>query len=77
MRSSDLFAVLAIIGALVFQIWVTLRVRRSELYEGSEKAAQTRLIWMVPVFGALIAFGMLGHDEPQTKNPSDDRSMRS
>lgn len=74
MTRADVFGIVALVGALAFQIWVTLKVRRSSLYEASEKQAQTRLIWMVPVLGALISFAMLEKEEDPSR---DDPSMRS
>lgn len=73
MTRTDVFGIAALAAALAFQIWVTLKVRRSSLYEASEKQAQTRLIWMVPVLGALISFAMLEKEEDPSR---DDPTMR-
>ena len=74
MDGSDLFAVLAVVAALIFQSWVTLRVMRSEAYEPSQKRAQARLIWMIPVFGALVSFVMLSeNEEPRRNDESSER----
>lgn len=74
MDGSDLFAVVIVVAALVFQIWVTLQVYRSELYDAAQKRAQTRLIWMVPLVGALVSFVVLTESgEPRRDS---DRSER-
>ncbi len=56
----------AIEGALalvvLFQMWVTWRVLRSRLYKPSEKCAQFRLIWLVPLLGASLSLAMLASD---------------
>jgi hypothetical protein len=69
----DVLAVLGLVAALVFQTWVTLKVRRSSLYEPSEKRAQTRLIWLVPVLGAVVSFAMLEKDDHP---PRDDDTTK-
>lgn len=71
----DVFAVLALVGALAFQLWVTLKVRRSSMYEPSEKSAQMKLIWLVPVLGAVISFAMLEKDDYPPHN--DDTTKHS
>jgi len=60
---------------LAFQVWVTVRVFRSRLYEPSQKANQAKLIWLLPVLGAIIAFSVLTSEE-QAERRSDDRELR-
>jgi len=74
MSKGDFLAVFALIGAFAFQVWVTLQVRRSSLYEASEKRAQLRFIWLVPVLGAAVSFAMLEKDD---RPPQDQTSERS
>lgn len=79
MHRGGLFGVLLLIGALVFQAWVTLRLRRSQLYDRSQKSAQTKLIWLVPVVGAAIVFSVLVSEEQYEKpdDKTDDRGQSS
>ena len=60
---------------LAFQVWVTVRVFRSHLYEPSQKANQAKLIWFLPVLGAIIAFSVLTSEE-QAERRHDDRELR-
>lgn len=50
-------------AAVLFQIWVTWRVRRTPIFDGSQKSAQTKLIWFVPVIGAAVVFAVLQSEE--------------
>ena len=50
---------LALVGAFFFQIWVTIRLWKSDLYIRSEKSAQSKLVWLVPVLGAVIVLSIL------------------
>lgn len=52
-----------LLAGIVFQLWVTIRVFRSRLYEPSQKSAQAKLIWLLPVLGAVIAFSVLTTEE--------------
>jgi putative copper export protein len=67
-----------LVGLLVFQVWVTLRVWRSPLYERGQKLNQAKLIWLLPVLGAAVAFSVLTDEEraerDQRKPPSQLRS---
>jgi uncharacterized membrane protein YeaQ/YmgE (transglycosylase-associated protein family) len=65
---------LGLVGAAVlFQIWVTWRVRRTPIFDGSQKSAQTKLIWFVPVIGAAVVFAVLQSEEQyeRREDPKD------
>ena len=68
--------ILALVGALVFQIWVTVRLRRTPIFDVPQKNAQTKLIWMLPVVGAAIVFSVLV-DEERHERRHDDRGQAS
>jgi hypothetical protein len=63
------FLPLLLVFAVVFQIWVTVRVSRSQLYERSEKLAQAKLIWLMPVLGAVIVFSVLQQETSRDDGP--------
>jgi hypothetical protein len=66
------FLGLFVVGlAVVFQLWVTVRVYRSRLYEPSQKSAQAKLIWLLPVLGAVIAFSVLTAEEQRERRDHD------
>lgn len=73
MTKGDFFGWAGVISALAFQIWVTLRVRRSTQYAASEKRAQLSLIWVLPVIGAAVSFAMLEKEDEQKHG--DDSSL--
>ena len=55
MDSSDIIGLTFVLIALLgLQALATLRVWRSDDYDREHKAAQTRLIWMVPLIGAVV-----------------------
>lgn len=57
------FGIVLLCATLGFQIWVTLRVRRTPIYDRAQKTAQAKLIWLVPVVGAAIVFSVLVSEE--------------
>jgi hypothetical protein len=59
---------------LVFQIWVTVRLRRTPIFDSPEKGAQTRLIWLVPVIGAAIVFAVLRSEERMERRDGSGQS---
>jgi hypothetical protein len=67
---------LGLVGAAVlFQIWVTWRVRKTPIFDGSQKSAQTKLIWFVPVIGAAVVFAVLQSEEQYERR--EDRKDQS
>jgi hypothetical protein len=65
----------AVVLALVsFQVWLTVRVHRSKLYEPKQKLWQTQLIWLLPIVGAGLVFSILQEDERAQRPPSELKS---
>ena len=75
MHRGTWFGMALILGALVFQVWVTLRLRRTQIFDPSQKRAQTKLIWLVPVIGAAIVFSVLMSEEQYERK--DDHGQSS
>lgn len=64
-----------VIGALVlslvgFQVWLTVRVARSKLYERKQKIWQAQLIWLLPIIGAGLVFTILQEDTKAEREAS-------
>jgi len=76
MERAAVISVIVVLSAVLFQLWVTIRVFRSRLYEGSQKSAQAKLIWLLPVLGAVIAFSVLTSEE-QAERRANNREMRN
>jgi hypothetical protein len=53
----------AVACAVAFQVWLTLKVFRSGLYERRQKLLQAQLIWLLPIAGAVLVFSVLREDE--------------
>lgn len=60
--------VLLLVAAVTFQVWVTWRVWRSELFQRSQKVAQSQLIWILPVLGAVIVHSVLSEEDRQGRD---------
>jgi len=69
MTFTDVLIVLGLAVALAFQIWVTLRVWKTSIYEREQKLGQAKLIWLVPVLGAVICFSVLQQEEKAAGQP--------
>jgi H+/Cl- antiporter ClcA len=62
--------VLFFIALGAFQIWVSWRVFRTDLYVKSEKSAQFKLIWLVPLLGAVIVYSVLSEEDNRQGPPN-------
>jgi tellurite resistance protein TehA-like permease len=68
MDSHTLVPAAALLVALGFQAWVTYRVWRSRLFERDQKLNQAKLIWLLPVLGAVMVFSVLSSEERADKD---------
>jgi len=75
MERAVVIGAILILAAVLFQVFVTVRVFRSRLYETSQKSAQAKLIWLLPVLGAVIAFSVLTSEE-QAERRASNRELR-
>ena len=58
------------IALLAFQVWVSWRVWRTDLYLKTEKSAQFKLIWLVPLLGAVIVYSVLSEEDHRQGPPN-------
>jgi hypothetical protein len=52
-------ALSAIFLVIALQLWVSIYVARSTLYERRQKQLQIALVWLLPVIGAVIVCSMM------------------
>jgi hypothetical protein len=50
-------------AVMLAQIWITVRLWKSALYTPKQQIAQSVLIWMLPVAGAIVVYAGLRHEE--------------
>ena len=55
--------------AVAFQCWVTVRLWKVEWFERKEKMAQSKLIWLLPILGAVMVYTVIS-DEDDRSGPS-------
>ncbi|MEY2932100.1 MAG: hypothetical protein RL033_2849 [Pseudomonadota bacterium] len=75
-QGSTWFVLLGLLSILLFQVWVTVRLRRTPIFDPPQKSAQTKLIWLVPLVGAAIVFAVLVGEE-QHERRHDDKGQSS
>jgi hypothetical protein len=75
MTGFDFFIVLGLLALIGLQVWATVRVFRSDLYERDQKWMQAKLIWLVPLIGAMLVLSVLKEDDTSDrKNRTHQRS---
>ncbi|MDC3962102.1 hypothetical protein [Polyangium jinanense] len=69
---------LAVVVMLV-QLGITVRLWRSDLYTRGQKIAQSAMIWLLPVVGAIVVYVGLRHTEdvPRLKPNSEGGEHQS
>jgi hypothetical protein len=75
MHRGTWLALTLLIATFAFQLWVTLRLRRSQIFDRAQKNAQAKLIWLIPVVGAAIVFSVLVSEEQYDRK--NDRGQSS
>jgi hypothetical protein len=71
----DLIVGAPLIALIAFQIWLTVRVFRSRLYERKQKIWQAQLIWLLPILGAGLVFSVLREDDRSSRGPASHLKM--
>lgn len=69
MERAEWIGLLIIVAILAFQARTTLRVWRSKLFDRSQKVAQSQLIWLLPLIGAVIVMSVLQDEDQREKGP--------
>ncbi len=69
MERAEWVGALIILAIIAFQTRTTLRVWRSKLYDRSQKVAQSQLIWLLPLIGAVIVLSVLEDEAQREKGP--------
>lgn len=71
------FAIIGLVVAVGFQVWVTHRIWKHAWFERSQKLNQSKLVWLVPVLGAMIVLSFIQEDDtaqsPTTRAERDRR----
>jgi len=70
MSSFDIVIGGVLVALASFQIWLTVRVFRSRLFERKQKIMQAQLIWLLPIIGAGLVFTILQEEERSQKPPT-------
>jgi tellurite resistance protein TehA-like permease len=62
MERTQIVLAVGAIAAVLFQVWVSVQLLRSTLYEPSQKRLQMLVVWLIPVIGAVIVQSMMRSD---------------
>jgi hypothetical protein len=63
MSSFDFLLGGLVVAAVAFQVWLTVSVWRNRLYERSEKILQSKVIWLLPVIGAVLVYSLMPEED--------------
>lgn len=72
MSGFDFVFGLLLLGLVAAQIWLTVKVWRSKSYERSQKVLQSKLIWLLPVVGAVLVFSLMPEEEDDYRRPNNE-----
>lgn len=74
MSAIDVLLGALLLATVVFQVWLTVRVWRSRLYERSQKLLQSKLIWLLPVVGAVLVYSLMPEEDKPRRQSTHLRS---
>ncbi|CAN94116.1 hypothetical protein predicted by Glimmer/Critica [Sorangium cellulosum So ce56] len=70
MTNFDILVGAALAAVLAFQVYVTVRVFRSRVYEPKQKVWQAQLVWLLPIIGAGLVFSILQEEDRAHRDAS-------
>jgi hypothetical protein len=76
MTGFDIVSGLLLLGLIGAQIWLTRKVWRSASYERSQKVLQSKLIWLVPVVGAVLVFSLMPEEDDTYGQQKSKKELR-
>jgi putative copper export protein len=65
----EVVVALGVLGLVVFQAWLTVRVFRSNMFERKQKILQAQLIWLLPIVGAGLVLSVLSEEKEDRRPP--------
>ena len=63
MSPAHVLGALLLVAIFAFQVRTTMKVWRSGAFDRPQKVAQSRLIWLLPLIGAVIVGAVLDDEE--------------
>lgn len=69
MQRAEWIGLLVVFVVLAFQARTTVRVWRSKLFDRGQKVAQSQLIWLLPLIGAVIVMSVMQDEDQRDKGP--------
>lgn len=69
MTSAESIFVFALVAIAALQAFLTVRVWRAQAYDRDQKVAQTKLIWLLPVLGAVLVFSLMPEESDSNQRP--------
>lgn len=73
MSFSDVVFSTLLLAVVVAQGLLTRRVWRSPSFERSQKVLQSKLIWLVPILGAVLVFSLMPEEELPRKSRTHEK----
>jgi hypothetical protein len=70
MSAFEILILLVAAAVVAFQLWLTRRVFKSNMYERKQKIWQAQLIWLLPIIGAGLVFSILQQDQKAERDAS-------
>ena len=71
--------IIAIVVLIIINIYVSFRLLKCDSLEVFQKGAQTIVIWLIPIIGAIIIYSFVSsYDKPNPpRNPNDGQDNDS
>jgi hypothetical protein len=66
---AEWIGLILLVVILGFQARTTLRLWRSKVFDRPQKIAQSQLIWLLPLIGAVIVLSVLDDEDQRAKGP--------
>jgi hypothetical protein len=63
-----------LLALIVFQVLITVRVWKSRIYDREQKVLQSKLIWLVPLVGAMLVLSVMQEDDASERRGRTDQT---
>ena len=65
---------IGLLALVAFQVLITFRVWKSRIYDREQKVLQSKLIWLVPLVGAMLVMSVMQEDDASERRGRTDQT---
>ena len=72
MNKLQIISIGLLCSLLIYQIWVSTKIWRSDQYDSKQRVLQLLIIWLLPLIGAVVCHSIVRNDDQKIQRADLD-----